>query len=121
MDAGFAIANGIIGHGRHTLTALRALSPKVLAGNETLETLIQGRLFGDPLSLSGAPIIDDKFIVGRPEDHFISGDVKHMPIMIGSTAIDVPLHFPPSKVDPLGWFGDDEAEACIGPAGRLRG
>jgi para-nitrobenzyl esterase len=43
-----------------------------------------------------------------------------MPILIGTTAIDIPLHFPPNKLKPFAWFGADE-EAARAAYGAIEG
>ncbi len=109
VDAAFALENGIRGRDAEALEALRQLDPEILAGREDLEQLAKVILLGG--SLTGVPVIDDAVIVGQPQDHFLSGTSKQIPILIGSTAIDVPTVFPPSKISPLRWFGDDEDAA----------
>jgi para-nitrobenzyl esterase len=34
-----------------------------------------------------------------------------LPLLIGTTALDLPLFFPPSKLNPLAWFGPDADKA----------
>ncbi len=74
-----------------------------------LQKLAERALIGGPLV--GVPATDGEIVVGQPEDHFLDGTAKLMPIIIGTTALDVPTHFPPSKLQPLKFFGPDEAAA----------
>jgi para-nitrobenzyl esterase len=116
IDGAFAVLHGIVGDGPDALAQLRALDPQVVAGDEDLEKLAELMLFGG--GLPGVPVVDGKLVVGEPEDRFLIGDATAVPIVIGSTALDIPLHFPPNRVAPLEYFGEDEeaARAAYGVA-----
>ncbi|HYC06301.1 MAG TPA: carboxylesterase family protein [Candidatus Binatia bacterium] len=110
IDSAFGLAHGIRGDGPKALGKLRAIDAATLAGDENLEKLGKIKLLGG--SIPGIPAIDGTIVVGEPEDHLVSGgDAKRVPLLIGSTALDVPLHFPPRKLDPLAWFGPERAAA----------
>ena len=109
-DSMFALPHGIIGDGERALDRLRNLDASTLAGDLTLKKLITIKLLGGPLP--GVPVKDGELIVGEPQDHFLDGTSKQIPVIIGSTAIDLPLMFPPDKSNPLPWFGEHEAAAA---------
>jgi para-nitrobenzyl esterase len=109
VDAAPAREHDISGDGPEALAALRELDPEILTGREDLEQLAKMILLGG--SLTGVPVIDGEVIAGQPQSHFLDGTAKDIPIIIGSTAIDVPTVFPPSKLDPFSWFGEDKSAA----------
>ena len=75
-------------------------------------------VIGGPLV--GVPATDGEIVVGQPGDHFLDGTARLLPLIIGTTAVDVPTHFPPSKLHPLSWFGPDEdaARSAYGYGGK---
>jgi uncharacterized lipoprotein YbaY len=105
IDASFAHALGIEGDGTEALAALRALPPEVLAGDLNLENLLKAALVGAPTS--GTAMIEGSIVVAEPGVIIKRGDVPNVPIIIGTTALDLPLYFPPSKIDPFSYFGAD--------------
>ncbi|GAA3948776.1 carboxylesterase/lipase family protein [Gordonia caeni] len=106
MDKRFAVKRGVFGDGTDDLAKLRELAPATVAGRDNVGILGAKKLLGG--SVAGVPIVDGDLVVGEPYEHFLSGAAKQIPIMIGSTAFDLPLHFPPSKIRPLKWFDDQQ-------------
>lgn len=109
VDNLFAASVGVTGSGQAALDELRSVPAEKLVDDLDLEKLARRKLVGG--SLVGVPATDGEIVSGQPGDHFLDGTAKSMPVIIGTTAIDVPTHFPPSKVRPLSWFGPDEAAA----------
>lgn len=109
MDKWFAVKHRILGEGADDLAKLRGLDPAVVAGRDNVGILGAKKLLGG--SVAGVPIIDGDIVVDQPYEVFRRGAATRVPLIIGSTAFDLPLHFPPSKIRPLEWFGDDEPAA----------
>jgi len=109
VDNVFAASVGVDGSSQEALDGLRALPAGKLVGDLDLEKLIKRGLTGGPMV--GVPAIDGEIVVGQPVDHFLDGTAKLMPVIIGTTAVDVPTHLPPTKLHPLSWFGPDESAA----------
>ncbi len=109
VDSLFAASVGVIGSAQSDLDKLRALPAEKLVDDLDLGKLAERTLLG--LALVGVPTIDGEIVIAQPEDHFLNGSAKLMPVIIGTTAIDVPTHFPPNKLHPLSFFGPDEAAA----------
>lgn len=108
-DAKFAKKQGITGNDAAALEQLRQIDPETVAGKDNVGLLGAKKMLGR--SVDGVPMIDGDIVVGAPGDHFLSGDFKQVPLIIGTTAFDLPVHFPPSKLRPFAWFGDDEEAA----------
>lgn len=109
IDYLWAEGVGIQGDDSAALEKLRTLDPVTIAGDVNLESLAGLVLKGD--SLPGAPVIDDYTVVGQPGQLLANGVAHFVPLLIGSTTVDVPTAFPPSKLFPFAWFGPDEAAA----------
>jgi para-nitrobenzyl esterase len=109
VDDLFAASVGVVGNGQEQLEKLRALPADKLVDDLDLEKLIERRLIG--ATLPGVPAVDGEIVVGQPQEHVLDGTAKLMPVIIGTTGTDVPTHFPPNKLHPLGWFGPDEDAA----------
>ena len=105
VDNLFSASVGVIGSKPDDLAELRALPAERLVDDLDLQKLAERTLLGGPLV--GVPATDGIIVEGQPQDHFLNGTAKLMPVIIGTTAIDVPTHFPPSKLRPLSWFGPD--------------
>lgn len=114
VDNLFSASVGVTGSSQASLDKLRALPASKLVGDLDLGKLTNRKLIGEPLI--GVPATDGEIVVGQPQDHFLDGSAKQMPIIIGTTALDVPTHFPPNKLRPLTFFGPDEdaAKAAYG-------
>jgi para-nitrobenzyl esterase len=109
VDNLFAASAGVTGNGQTALAELRALPSDRLVANLDLQKLVERRLVG--ATLPGVPAVDGTIVAGQPQDRFLAGAAKLMPVIIGTTGTDVPTHFPPNKLHPLTWFGPDEAAA----------
>lgn len=84
---------------------LRALPAETLQGDFDLSKLAQEALLG--ANLSGAQMIDGAIVTGQPGDLLRDGQAPQVPMIIGTTTLDLPAFFPPSKLNPLAFFGDD--------------
>ena len=109
VDNLFASSIGIPGHGQKQLDKLRAAPAETLVGELDLAQLLKTRLLGG--TFAGVPVVDGVIVDGQPQDHFLNGSAKQIPVIIGSTGADAPTHFPPSLLRPLSWFGPDEQAA----------
>jgi para-nitrobenzyl esterase len=109
IDSVIGRRHRIRGDGPDALAALRALDAGVITGGQDLAKTAKLKLFGGPLH--GVPVVDGTIITAEPEQHFVAGAFRKVPLVIGTVAVDAPAHFPPNKVHPLEWFGDDEAAA----------
>ncbi len=105
IDNLFAASIGVIGNSPTELDELRALPAEKMVDDLDLKKLAERALIGGPLV--GVPATDGEIVVGQPGDHFLDGTAKLMPIIIGTTAFDVPTHFPSNKLQPLEFFGPD--------------
>lgn len=110
IDASFAASLGITGDGPEALSALRALSPEVVVGDLDLERVLQAALLGTQI-YPGTGMVDGVIVTAPPQTVFRNSGAANVPLIIGTTAADLPLIFPPSKLDPFAYFGAD-AEAA---------
>jgi para-nitrobenzyl esterase len=106
IDANFAKSVGIEGDGPEALTALRALPTDVLVGDLSLPKLLNEALVGSQI-YSGTPMVDGVIVTAEPGEILSSGGAANVSLIIGTTALDLPLYFPPSKLDPFAYFGAD--------------
>ncbi len=110
IDASFAKSLGVEGNGGDALTALRALPAGAIVGDLNLESVLKAALLGTQI-YPGTGMVDGVIVTAPPQAVFQSGGAANVPIIIGTTAVDLPLLFPPSKLDPFAYFGTD-AEAA---------
>lgn len=101
---------GIEGRKPETLAALRALPPADLTGDLNLQTLLSEALLGND-DYPGTPMLDGTTAVARPADVFARGEASQIPVIIGTTAVDLPLIFPRPKIFPFRAFGRDADKA----------
>jgi para-nitrobenzyl esterase len=125
VDAKFAQSLGIVGEGNDALKALRALPGERLVKGYDLNAVFQVALscvaaqLKDPASydaackppLAGTQMIDGEIVTGTPEAVIKSGAAIYVPLIIGTTALDLPEYFPPSLSNPYAYFGDDARAA----------
>jgi para-nitrobenzyl esterase len=125
VDAKFAQSLGIVGEGKDALKALRALPGERLVKGYDLNAVFQVALscvaaqLKDPASydaackppLAGTQMIDGEIVTGTPEAVIKSGAAIYVPLIIGTTALDLPEYFPPSLSNPYAYFGDDARAA----------
>lgn len=109
-DAAFARTLGVAGEGDGTLAALRAIPAQTLAGDLNLNALLTEALFGAH-TFQGTPMLRGAIAAERPEAVLRRGEAARVPLIVGTTAVDLPLHFPPSKADPFSYFGTDADRA----------
>jgi para-nitrobenzyl esterase len=110
VDAGFAQLLGISGAGPEALATLRALPAETVQGDLTLDKLLNEALLGAQI-YQGTQMIDGTLVTGQPGELLRSGQALQTPMVIGTTALDLPLFFPPSRTDPLSYFGADAGKA----------
>ncbi len=120
IDRGFAEGLGIKGEQAETLAALRALPAATVQGDVNLNKLAQVALLGDQV-YPGTHTVDDAIVRGQPGDMLAGDKAPAMPMLIGTTALDLPAFFPPSKLNPLAFFGEDaeRARAAYGAPAQL--
>lgn len=120
IDKKFAEGLGIKGESAGVLDALRALPAATVQGDFNLNKLAQVALLGDQV-YPGTQMVDGEIVTGQPGDSLTSGEVPAMPMIIGTTALDLPAFFPPSKLNPLAFFGEDaeQARAAYGAPAQL--
>jgi para-nitrobenzyl esterase len=124
IDAAFAESQGIDGNDADALAALRALPAETLVGDLNLEAVLNeglrcvaqdlmnpGQATPCVPKLEGTQMIDGTIVTAAPEDVIKSGGAANVPIIIGTTAVDLPEYFPPVTLNPLSYFGAD-AEAA---------
>jgi para-nitrobenzyl esterase len=120
VDAEFAESLGIKGNGPEALAELRALSPEAIYGELNLNAVLADALLGDQ-NYAGGPMIDGTTVVASPAEIFARGEQAKVPVIIGTTATDLPLTFPPLKIFPFTYFGkdSDKAKAAYNAPERL--
>ena len=120
IDKGFAEELGIRGENAEALAALRALPAATVQGDFNLDKLAQVALLGNQV-YPGTQMVDGEIVTGQPGDILARREAPVMPMIIGTTALDLPAFFPPSKLDPLAFFGEDaeKARAAYGAPVRL--
>lgn len=119
-DLRFAESLGVAGTGADALARLRALPAQDIIGNIHLGVLAEealrcvageakqpGTQAGCIPVYSGTPVIDGRIVTGTPEARLQAGDAQRVPVLIGTTATDLPQFFPPIGADPFSYFGDD--------------
>lgn len=124
VDSAFAASLGIDGDDAAALTALRELPAERLAeldlvGLFRMALGCQAQELADPAAydpacrpaLSGTPMIDGTIVTGTPQDVFRAGGARTVPLLIGTTAADLPEYFPPRITDPWAVFGEDAQAA----------
>lgn len=120
VDLAVAAGLGVFGSSAAALAELRALPADAITTVSSLGLALMAALLQEDATLPGTPIADGTLIAGDPSQAFAAGTAATMPIMIGTTAVDLPLHFPPRE-DPLSLFGADRAAAGLAynPAGAV--
>jgi para-nitrobenzyl esterase len=124
VDATFAAGLGITGDDAATMAALRALPGEQVADLDlgaVLATALTcvGREIAaadtyDPgcrPPLAGTPSIDGVIVTDTPEAILTDAEARGIPVIIGTTAADLPEYFPPSITDPYPFFGEDARAA----------
>jgi para-nitrobenzyl esterase len=123
-DLAYAESLGIAGSDDAALAALRALPAEKLVEGLDLPALVE-EAFRCPLMQFALPamagecvpvyhgihMIDEAIMPEEPGDALRNGHAARVPMIIGSTAADMPLHFPPSVLEPYAYFGEDAERA----------
>jgi para-nitrobenzyl esterase len=109
-DAAFAASLGITGDDAQAVAALRALPAATVQGDFDPNKLAAEALFGAQI-FHGTQMIDGELVTGHPGDLLQRGQAYPVAMVIGTTALDLPLFFPPSKLNPFSYFGA-EADAA---------
>jgi len=109
-DARYAKTLGIEGDADTALAALRAVPGEELVEGWTLPVLLGGVFRGEQ-RYDGTPMVDGTIVTGTPQQAFAAGAQTKVPIIVGTTAQDLPLQMPPPP-DPMAWFGEGAAAAA---------
>jgi para-nitrobenzyl esterase len=112
----FAKSMGIIGTDAAALSALRRLPVEKVNGDLSMEALLT-----KPKTFVGGPIIDGAIVSTTPGEVLNRGEAVKVPLIIGTTSQDLPVEYPPSKDNPLSFFGPEaaKAKALYDPSGKL--
>jgi para-nitrobenzyl esterase len=124
IDGEYARSLGIEGGGPEALAALRARAADSLvagldlgevgrAGLRCVMTAVKTPPPHPPCAplLAGTPVVDGTIVTGMPGRALASGEAPGVPIIVGTTAAEVPEVFPPSLEAPYEWFGNDARAA----------
>jgi para-nitrobenzyl esterase len=113
----FAQSMGINGTGAAALKALRALPVDKVNGDLSMEALIT-----KPKTYAGGPIFDGSIVTANLGEILRRSEAAKVPILIGTTTDDLPKTYPPSRENPLSYFGPDaeRASAVYNPGGTLQ-
>lgn len=111
IDRRFAESNGIKGANAEALRKLRRLPANKLVDDLTLDTLLKGALLGKT-AFPGTPVVDGKIVTADPGDLLRQNRAARVPVIIGTTAVDLPVFLPP-LINPFGYFGDDWTAARL--------
>lgn len=108
---------GISGTGAAALQALRALPKEVVNGDMNIEIFLD-----EPPTYAGGIIFDGSTVTATPEEVLRRGEAAKVPLLIGTTNEDLPISYPPSRENPLSYFGvdADKARVLYNPSGKLQ-
>jgi len=107
---GFAVSKGITGKDQNALTSLRKLPADEVVGDLDFRKIVES--LGEPnLTYAGGPIIDGETVVSLPQDAFEKGRFARVPLIIGTTSLDIGVSPAKSKDALFDTFGD-EADAA---------
>ncbi len=109
IGAAFAKSMGITDTGPRALTALRDLPAEKVCGGINLSWLAKPA--PGPLTYAKGPIVDGALVMTAPEAILRRQEAVTVPLMIGTTSQDLAMMFPPSKIDPLSYFGPNAKRA----------
>ncbi|MGF1937283.1 MAG: carboxylesterase/lipase family protein [Nostoc sp. ChiQUE02] len=104
----FAKSVGITGTGAVALKALRALPAEVVNGDMNMVTFL-----AEPPTYAGGIIFDGSIVTATPEEILRRGEAAKVPLLIGSTSQELPITYPPSRENPLSYFGVDADKARV--------
>jgi para-nitrobenzyl esterase len=109
-DAAFAASLGIEGSGPDALAKLRELPAEAIVGDLSPRQALGPIVLAGATSIPGTPMIDGTIVTGDPGDTLYRLRQPRMPLVIGTTALDAPLFFPP-RTDPFTYFGPSAEKA----------
>jgi para-nitrobenzyl esterase len=121
VGVNFAASVGIDGDGPDTLRALRALTAEQVRDDVNMLYLLNRlRPGAGPLTYANGTIVDGHIVLDSPGEMLQRGEAVRIPIMIGTTANDLPIRLPP-LIDPLSYFGEEvpRARALYDPEATL--
>ncbi|MGQ8366327.1 carboxylesterase/lipase family protein [Glaciecola sp. 1036] len=95
----FAEQYGIQGKGPEALEALRALSAEQVTDGLNMSSM------GNQQTYAGGPLVDGETSVEDPESAFSQGNFSKVPLIIGTTSMDIGFGFAPSKAAFFEQFG----------------
>lgn len=104
----FAEENDINGDDNTALTALRALPATTVRGDISLSQILS-RLAIPDLTYAGGPIIDGQTVTSLPDQKFATGDFHKVPLIIGTTDLDLGVTYATSKEDLFEKYFAEEA------------
>jgi para-nitrobenzyl esterase len=104
----WAAREGVAGTDAAALAALRALPAGRVLGGISMESMLTRPDLGTVFAMG--PIVDGSLVRAAPGAVLAEGLHPAVPVLIGTTRDDLPLHLPPLG-DPLGHFGADRTAA----------
>ncbi len=104
----WAAREGIGGTDAAALAALRALPAERVLDGISMESMLNRPDLGTVFAMG--PIVDGSLVRAAPGAVLDAGTHPAVPVLIGTTGDDLPLHLPPLD-DPLGHFGADRGAA----------
>jgi len=111
IGVSFAQSVGITETGPHALRALRELPADKICGDIGASWLLKSS--PGPLTYVKGVIVDGSIVTASPEEILRRKDAVAVPMIIGTTSQDLPVIFPPSKKDPLTYFGPNTKRARV--------
>lgn len=108
----FATSVGIEGQGAEALAALRALPAEKVVNGLNLAALFAPP--EGPPTFSGGPMIDNEIVTLPPDVALLRGEAAKVPLIIGTTSMDIGFNGYENKEELFASFGDhaDEARAA---------
>jgi para-nitrobenzyl esterase len=108
VGAAWAAREGIGGTDAAALATLRALPAERVLDGIGMESMLTRHDLSTVFAMG--PIVDGSLVRAAPGAVLAEGTHAAVPVLIGSTGDDLPLHLPPLD-DPLGHFGADRVAA----------
>ncbi len=115
----FAAFHGIEGEGAEALAAMRALSQEAVTNKLSMIQLF--RPDPGPQTYVGGPLMDGEMIAGQQSAVIAAGGAAKVPVLIGTTSMDIGFLGGATKDEVFAQFGDmaDEMRATYDPSGEL--
>lgn len=105
----FAEENDIEGDDAQALNELRNLSATTVRGDISLNHILS-RLAIPDLTYAGGPIIDGQTVTSLPDTKFASGQINKVPLIIGTTDLDLGVAYATSKERLFEKYFEEDAE-----------